>query len=310
MRELLAIEVKGLKKSYGSVPALRGVNLAVKTGEVLGFLGPNGAGKTTTIRCLLDLIRPQEGTMRVFGLDPAKDPVGVRFRIGYLPGELNFESNQTVKGALQYFAELRGRKTDWNYVRQLAERLDLNLEVHIKNLSKGNKQKVGIVEALMSKPDLLLLDEPTSGLDPLMQQEVYKLLREAKAAGTTIFFSSHIISEVEAVAERVVIIRDGVIVEEADPRRLVNMALRRYRVRFRQPVEPLELTKLTGVTLIGQESDRELILQVEGEVDRLLKALAAYPVSDLQSAHLSLEEVFLAYYQAEQKEESINVGGI
>lgn len=310
MTERLAIEVEGLQKSYGSVQALRGVNLTVKMGEMLGFLGPNGAGKTTTIRCLLDLIRPQAGTMRVLGLDPGKDPVAVRSRIGYLPGELNLEGNQTVKGALQYFADLRGRKTDWQYVRQLAERLELNLEVRIKNLSKGNKQKIGIVQALMSKPDLLLLDEPTSGLDPLMQQEVYKLLREAKAAGSTIFFSSHIISEVEAIAERVVIIREGVIVEEAEPRQLINMALRRYRVRFRDAIDPIALTKLTGVSLISQENDIELVLQVEGEVDHLIKVLASYPVSDLQSDHLSLEEIFLAYYQNEQEGGNQNVGRI
>ncbi|NLZ94070.1 MAG: ABC transporter ATP-binding protein [Firmicutes bacterium] len=300
MSEFFAIDIKGLKKSYGSVQALRGVNLSVKRGEILGFLGPNGAGKTTTIRCLLDLIRPQAGTIRVLGLDPAKDPVAVRSRIGYLPGELNLESNQTVKAALQYFADLRGRKIDWQYVHQLIERLELNPELQIKNLSKGNKQKVGIVQALMSKPDLLLLDEPTSGLDPLMQQEVYRLLREAKADGTTIFFSSHIISEVEAIAERVVIIREGVIVEEAEPQQLINMALRRYRVRFREPIEPLAITELAGVTIIDQQSNNELILQVEGEVDHLIKVLSSYPVSDLQSESLSLEEVFLAHYQKEQ----------
>ncbi|NLZ38615.1 MAG: ABC transporter ATP-binding protein [Firmicutes bacterium] len=297
MSEIFAIDIKGLKKSYGSVQALRGVNLSVKTGEILGFLGPNGAGKTTTIRCMLDLIRPQAGTIKILGSDPAKEPVAVRSRIGYLPGELILEGNQTVKGALQYFADLRGHKTDWKYVRQLTERLELDLEQKIKNLSKGNKQKVGIVLALMNKPELLLLDEPTSGLDPLMQQEVYKLLQEAKAEGTTIFFSSHIISEVEAIAERVVIIRDGVIVEEVEPKELVDMALRRYRVRFRVPVEPSEFSHLPGVSIVRQMSDTELLLQVEGEVDLLIKALAGKKVADLQSEHLSLEEVFLAYYQ-------------
>jgi ABC-2 type transport system ATP-binding protein len=309
MSELTAIEIKDLRKSYGPVQALRGVNLTVKTGELVGFLGPNGAGKTTTIRCLLGLIRPQAGSIRVFGMDPAQDSAAIRSRIGYLPGELHLDGNQTVKGALQYFADLRRRKTDWKYVTQLTERLELKHDQRIKNLSKGNKQKVGIVQALMSKPDLLLLDEPTSGLDPLMQQEVYRLLREAQAAGTTIFFSSHIISEVEAIAERVVIIREGVIVEEAAPGQLVNMALRRYHVRFREPVRPIELTALAGVTLIGQPSEHEIILQVEGEVDQLIKTLAAYPVSDLQSEHLSLEEVFLDYYQ-EAKGVKQNVGRV
>ncbi|HHX74929.1 MAG TPA: ABC transporter ATP-binding protein [Firmicutes bacterium] len=299
MESNYAVEITGLKKNYGPVQAVRGVNLAVKKGEILGFLGPNGAGKTTTIRCLLDLIRPQAGKIRILGIDPVKDPVAVRAKTGYLPGELHLEGNQTVEAALNYFNELRGRKSSRQEISALAERLDLNLKAPIKNLSKGNKQKVGLVQALMGQPELLLLDEPTSGLDPLMQQEVYTLLREAQAAGATVFFSSHIISEVEAIAGRVAIIRDGVIVEEADPAQLATMALRRYRVRFRTPVDPEPLTAVAGTSLIRRESAHEVILQVEGEVDRFLKILAAFPVSDLQSEHLSLEEIFLTFYQKE-----------
>ena len=304
MKDSLAIEINGLTKAYGSVQALRGVNLEVKRGEILGFLGPNGAGKTTTIRCLLDLIRPQSGSMRVLGIDPAKDPVAVRSRVGYLPGELSFESNLTVKGVLRYFNDLRGRKNDWKYVNQLADRLDLDLSIPIKNLSKGNKQKAGLLQALMTRPELLLLDEPTSGLDPLMQQEVYRLLREAQREGATVFFSSHVISEVEAIAERVAIIRRGVIVEEAEPDRLVSMSLRRFRVRFREPVNMESLKAVEGVSSVAQVNDLGITLQVEGEVDPLIKALASFPVVDIQSEHLSLEEVFLAYYKAESKEES------
>ncbi len=309
MKNSLAIEIQGLTKAYGPVQALRGVNLEVKRGEILGFLGPNGAGKTTTIRCLLDLIRPQSGSMRVFGIDPGKDPVAVRSRVGYLPGELNLESNLTVKGALHYFNELRG-KSDWGYVRQLTERLKLDLGIAIKNLSKGNKQKVGLVQALMNRPELLLLDEPTSGLDPLMQQEVYRLLREAQRDGATIFFSSHVISEVEAIAERVAIIRQGVIVEEAEPGRLIDMSLRRFRVRFREPVNSESLAGIEGVSLLRQEGGVNVTLQVEGEVDLLIKALAALPVVDIQSEHLSLEEIFLAYYKADRKGENENAGRV
>ncbi len=297
-----AIEIRGLSKSYGRVQALRGVDLEVKCGEILGFLGPNGAGKTTTIRCLLDLIRPQAGTVRVLGIDPRKDPVAVRSRVGYLPGELNLEGNLTVEGVLRYFNDLRGRRVEWGYVRQLASRLDLNLSIPIKNLSKGNKQKVGLVQALMARPELLLLDEPTSGLDPLMQQEVYRLLREAQANGATVFFSSHVISEVEALADRVAIIREGVIVEEVEPGSLTDLSLRRIRVRFREPVDVKPLVELDGVSLVARDG-REVTVQVEGEVDRLIKALAAFPVSDIQTQHLSLEEVFLAYYRVGEKEE-------
>ncbi|MCJ7621997.1 MAG: ABC transporter ATP-binding protein, partial [Anaerolineaceae bacterium] len=173
MNDNYVIEAKGLIKSYGKIQALRGVDLDVRRGEIFGFLGPNGAGKTTTIRCMLDLIRPQGGTIRVLGMDPQRDPLAVRERVGYLPGELSMESNLKVDEQLRYYIDLRGNHVDWGYVKQIAERLELDLTRSIKNLSKGNKQKIGVVQALMHRPELLMMDEPTSGLDPLMQQEVY-----------------------------------------------------------------------------------------------------------------------------------------
>jgi ABC-2 type transport system ATP-binding protein len=302
MSNEMAIKTEGLRKSYGAVRALRGVDLEVQPGEIFGFLGPNGAGKTTTIRCLLDLIRPDGGTVRVLGFDPQADPVAVRARTGYLPGELSMEDNLKVEGQLRYYNDLRGNKADWGYVRQLALRLDLDLAMPIKNLSKGNKQKVGVVQALMHRPELLMLDEPTSGLDPLMQQEVYRLLREAQAEDATIFFSSHIIGEVETLADRVAIIRTGVIVEEAEPSRLVSMALRRVRVRFKEPVDPGRLARVKGVTLLSESNGSRVHLEVEGEMDSLIKALATFPVSDFETERSSLEEVFLAYYEAGDKE--------
>jgi len=294
---------RGLIKSYGKVQALRGLDLEVKRGEIFGFLGPNGAGKTTTIRCMLDLIRPQGGTIRVLGLDPQADPVEVRARIGYLPGELQVDPNMTVEGALRYFNALRGNKVDWGFVRQITGRLDLPLKPPIKNLSHGNKQKVGVVQALMHRPQLLLLDEPTLGLDPLMQHEVLRLITEAKAEGATVFFSSHIMSEVEAVAERVAIIRKGVVVEVAEPSTLINRALRRAHVRFKQPVDTSPLANVPGVTVLSQGDGTSVLLQVEGEMDGLIKALAAFPVSDFETERPSLEEIFLAYYEDDQKEE-------
>lgn len=304
MSTTMAITTSGLTKAYGQVQALRGVDLAVEKGQIFGFLGPNGAGKTTTIRCLLDLIRPQAGAIRVLGLDPQADPVAVRARVGYLPGELNLDSNYTAEQTLRYFDSLRGNETDWNFVRQLAQRLHLDLTTPIKNLSKGNKQKVGIVQALMSRPELLLLDEPTAGLDPLMQQEVYRLLKEAQAAGATIFFSSHILSEVEAIADHIAIIREGLIVEEAEPQQLVSMALRRIRIRFQEAVNPAPLANVPGVSLLAQ-NELHATVQVEGELDGLIKALAAYPVSDLETERPSLEEVFLAYYEGEKTTEEV-----
>ena len=299
-----ALMMRGLRKSYGKVRALRGLDLEVRRGEIFGFLGPNGAGKTTTIRCLLDLIRPDGGTVRVLGLDPQTDPVAVRARTGYLPGELSLDATLKVRGQLRYLNALRGNKTDWSHVRRLAERIELDLRLPIRNLSKGNKQKVAVVQALMSRPELLLMDEPTSGLDPLIQQEVYRLLVEAQADGATVFFSSHIISEVEALAERVAIIRQGVIVEEAEPGRLVSMALRRARVRFREAVDVAALTRVEGITLLSDSDGTTAHLQVEGEMDGLIKALAAFPVTDFETERPSLEEIFLAFYASSDSEDN------
>ena len=298
-----AIQTQGLIKSYGRVRALRGVDLEVQRGEIFGYLGPNGAGKTTTIRCMLDLIRPDGGTLRVLGIDPQANPVEVRARIGYLPGEMQLNPNMTVEDALRYFIALRGNKVDWGFVRQLTERLDLPLKPVIKNLSHGNKQKVGVVQALMHRPQLLLLDEPTLGLDPLMQHETLRLITEAKANGATVFFSSHIMSEVEAVAERVAIIRRGEVVEVAEPTSLINRALRRANVRFKQPVDTGPLANVSGVTVLSQDDGTSVLLQVEGEMDSLIKALAAFPVSDFETERPSLEEIFLAYYEDDQKKE-------
>jgi ABC-2 type transport system ATP-binding protein len=228
----------------------------------------------------------------------------VHAHTGYLPGELQLDPNMSVEGALRYFNSLRGNRVDWEFVRQLTRRLDLPLKPPIKNLSHGNKQKVGVVQALMHRPELLLLDEPTLGLDPLMQHEVYRLLREAQANGTTVFFSSHIMSEVETVAERVAIIREGVIVEVAETASLINRALHRARIRFKQPVDIGPLASVPGVTVLSQNDGTSVLLQVEGEMDDLIKTLAAFPVSDFETERPSLEDIFLAYYEAGDKEAS------
>jgi ABC-2 type transport system ATP-binding protein len=295
-----AVQTIGLKKSYGSTRALRGLDLDVKTGEIFGFLGPNGAGKTTTIRCLLDLIRPDGGTVRVLGLDPRKNPVAVRARTGYLPGELHFDENMSVEGALRYLISLRRGKADWEYVRHLCGQIDLNLKLAIRNLSKGNKQKVGVVQALMHKPELLLLDEPTFGLDPLVQREVLRLVKEARENGATVFFSSHILSEVQEIADRVGIIRKGILVEVADKATLMGRSLHRVRIRFKEPVEAKALADVPGIKILDQENGRTVTLQIEGEMDRLIKTLAAYPVLFLESERPSLEEIFLSYYEADR----------
>lgn len=300
MKNNIAIQVKDLEKFYGKVHALRGVDLEVKCGEVYGFLGPNGAGKTTAIRCMLDLIRPQSGTINVLGLNPQEEPEAVKARVGYLPGELHVDENMTPRQVFRYFNSLRGNRSDWKFIKELCERLKLELKNPIKNFSKGNKQKVGIVQALMHKPELLLLDEPTGGLDPLMQQEVLRMLDEAKDSGTTVFFSSHIISEVQAVADRVAIIRGGKIVEVAETATLLNRAMRQVRIRFQQPTKADDLYKLPGVELVAEDDGMGVLLQVEGQMDDLIKTLAKYPVNDFETERTSLEEIFLAYYEGKE----------
>jgi ABC-2 type transport system ATP-binding protein len=306
MEQTLAIHTQKLMKSYGSVRALRGLDLEVRQGEIFGYLGPNGSGKTTTIRCLLDLIRPNGGTVRVLGIDPQADPVAVRARVGYLPGELHFDENMTVEGALRYLNSLRadkhagGHMADWDYVRHLCEHIDLSLKLAIKNLSKGNKQKVGVVQALMHRPELLLLDEPTFGLDPLVQQEVLRLVKEARQEGATVFFSSHILSEVQEIADRVGIIRQGVVVEVAETASLINRALHRARIRFKQPVDGNALANVPGVKVLSMDDGQAITLQIEGEMDQLIKTLAGFEVIEFETERPSLEEIFLAYYEADR----------
>lgn len=292
----VVLSARALHKSYGKVNALRGVDLEVRQGEIFGFLGPNGAGKTTTIRCMLDLIRPDGGSLRVLGMDPQAKPVAVQARTGYLPGELRLKDNLNAEQQIRFFSDMRGGKTDWAYVRKLAERLDLDLRRPIKNLSKGNKQKVGVIQALMHRAELLLLDEPTAGLDPLMQQEVLQVLRQANADGATVFFSSHIMSEVQAVADRVAMIREGEIVEVSETHALIDRAVRRITVRFLERVDHRVLSQVPGVTLVSAEDGQSVILQIEGAMDGLVKALGAFPVREIETARPSLEEVFLAYY--------------
>jgi beta-exotoxin I transport system ATP-binding protein len=292
-----AISMRGVSKAYGRVQALKNLDLSVEQGEIFGFLGPNGAGKTTTIRCLLDLIRPQQGEMRVLGIDPRRDPVEVRQRCGYLPGELHFDDNLTGEAALRYFVRLRRNHIDWRYVQELAKRLDLDLHQRIKNLSKGNKQKVGLVQALMHRPLVLLLDEPSMGLDPLVQQTVMALVKEAARDGATVFFSSHILSEIQSIAGRVGIIRQGVLIEVAQTESLLHRSLRRLRLRFAEPVDPTHLLAIPGVTLLNQPTANSLHLEVTGSMDTLIKTLGIYPVEDLETERPSLEEIFLAYYR-------------
>ena len=257
-QNLPAIYAKDLIKSYGSFRALKGIDLHVHSGEVFGFLGPNGAGKTTAIRCMLDMIRRDNGIIEIFGKDPQTESVAVRDLCGYLPGELRLDENASVKSILNYLRRLRqGGKGCSAKISQLASRLDLNLESKIKNLSKGNKQKLGIIAAFMHKPKLLLLDEPTSGLDPLVQQIVLELVKEAKQSGATIFFSSHVLAEVQSVADRVAIIKNGEIVEVGVTSSLLSKRAWRAKIKFVYDDSDRDamIPDLEGVTVLEVSDD-------------------------------------------------------
>jgi ABC-2 type transport system ATP-binding protein len=295
-----AIMTKGLTKYYGRFQALYGVDLEVKKGEIFGFLGPNGAGKTTTIRCLLDTIHRSGGEARVFGIDSQEDPVAIRSRVGYLPGELHLDSNSNSEKLLRYFNNLRGGKADWGYVKELADKLDLDMKRPIRNLSHGNKQKIGVVQAFMHQPELLILDEPTQGLDPLMQREVLNLIKEMKARGATVFFSSHIMSEVKAIADRVGIIREGKIVEVAEPSSLIKRSFNRAYIRFKESVDSSKLENIPGVSILSRDDGTSVMLQIEGEMDEIIKAIAKFPVSEFETERPPLEEIFLAYYEGDK----------
>ncbi len=302
MTKSIAIQAQGLIKSYGRVQALFGVDLEVQRGSIAGFLGPNGAGKTTTIRCFLDMIRPNGGTLRVAGIDPQADPVAVRALVGYLPGELSLDDNMTTEAVLRFFNSLRSKRAEWSYIEELSERLDLDITRPIKNLSSGNKKKAGVIQALMHKPEILMLDEPTGGLDPLMQREVLQIIKEAREDGATVFFSSHNIAEVEIIADQVNIISEGIVVEVVDVAELLTRALRRARITFRQAADTSPLLSLPGVTLISQHNDTSIELQITGDMDPLIKALAKFPVIDIQTARPSLEDIFMAYYEKGEEE--------
>ncbi len=288
------IETSALTKSYGPHRGIVSVDLEVAEGEIFGFLGPNGAGKTTMIRVLLDLIRPTSGSARVFGLDSVADPVSIRRRTGYLPGEFTLYDRLTGAETIDYFANLRGG-VDRAYQRQLTERLDLDTSRRFREYSKGNKQKVGLIVALQHRPDLLILDEPTSGLDPLVQQTFNQLMFEAQGEGRTIFLSSHIIGEVERVCGRAAIIRDGELVRIDSVAGLRDLAAHEVELRFPGPVPTAEFEAISGVTNVVAEG-HTLRMLVTGAIAPVVRAAAAHELTDFVSREPSLEEVFLAEY--------------
>lgn len=288
------IETSGLTLYYGRHRGIVNVDLAVQEGEVFGFLGPNGAGKTTTQRILLDVIRPTRGKATIFGLDCQEDGVAIRQRVGYLPGELSLYPTMTGKQFLNLMNSLHGNKGDMAYRRELCQRLNLDTSRRMRQYSRGNKQKVGIVAAFMNKADLIILDEPTGGLDPLVQQTVLALVREAKADGRTIFFSSHILPEVQAVCDRVGIIREGQLVATERVENLTKQQFKRLRLHFEQ-MPPENAFVVTGATETARD-EGTVLLEVRENLNKVLETAVSYHVTDLETEPVTLEEVFLAYY--------------
>jgi ABC-2 type transport system ATP-binding protein len=289
------IRTDQLAKFYGRRRGLDGLDLEVREGEIYGFLGPNGAGKTTTIRILMDLIRPSSGTAAILGQDPRDGGPALRRRLGYLAGDFVVDGGQSSRELLTHLAYLRGGVAQQR-IEQLADRLDLDLSVRIRSLSKGNRQKVGLVQALMHEPELLILDEPTSGLDPMLQQIFLGLAREAKAAGQTVFMSTHVLSEAQQTADRVGIIRDGrmVAVESVDVLR--RRAVRRVEIHFDEPVAPDAFIGLDNVLDVVTDGS-VLRCRLAGRADALVKAAARYPLDSMVIEEPDLEELFFTYYQ-------------
>ncbi len=297
-----AIVTEGLTRDFGHVRAVDDLHLEVAPGEVFGFLGPNGAGKTTTIRVLLDLIRPTAGRASVMGFDCQRQSIDVRRLTGYLPGDLTLYKGMTGGELLDFFASLRPGEVEPVYFRNLVERLKLDPSKKVEAYSKGNRQKLGLIQALMHQPEVAMLDEPTSGLDPLIQHEVWLILEELAANGRTVFLSSHVLSEVERICHRVGIIRSGRLVAVEEIGTLKARALHMIEVTFAEDV-PEAAFAGPGVEVV-QHDKNKVRLQVRDHLDDLIKLIARYPVLDLRTDQASLEEIFLAYYEEAPEEEA------
>ena len=288
------IETDRLTKRYGEARGIEDVTLRVEAGEVFGFLGPNGAGKTTTIRTLLDLLHPTSGTARLLGLDSRRDSLAIRARLGNLPGDFSYDPRLTGRELVSFLAEVRG-VAGLGRGPVLAERFGADLDRPLGSLSRGNRQKIGLIQAMFHDPELLILDEPTTGLDPLMQEEFLDLVREERDGGASVFLSSHELDEVQRVCDRVGVIREGRLVAVEDVSALRGRSYRHVEIEFAAPVDAAEFRRLPGVSeLVAQ--DNRVSFRIEGDVDPVVKAAARHSVRDLEVTRPSLEEVFLTFY--------------
>jgi ABC-2 type transport system ATP-binding protein len=295
MSAMPVIETEGLTKAYGDARGIEEVTFSVQAGEVFGFLGPNGAGKTTTIRTLLDMLHPTRGSASIFGLDSHRSSVAIRARLGNLPGDFGYGKEATGREAVSLLANLRGVE-GLGRAEALAKRFNADLDRPLGQLSRGNRQKVGLILAAFHSPELLVLDEPTSGLDPLMQEEFLALVGEERERGCAVFVSSHELDEVERICDRVGIVRGGRLIAVERLADLLARAKRRVTLELAEPADLAELRALPGVSEVEVEGRRASFL-IGGDVDPMIKAIAGHRVVDLEIAHPTLEEVFLTYYE-------------
>ncbi len=294
------VETRRLTKSYGPARGVVDLDLRVEAGEVFGFLGPNGAGKSTTLRTLLDFQRPTSGEALVLGLDSVRDSLEIRRRVGYLSSDLSLFDRMTGEDHVRWFSRARGGH-DETYTAALVERFGVELGRPVRELSKGNRQKVGLLLAFMHGPELLILDEPTTGLDPLVQTEFDHLLRETTAEGRTVLLSSHSLDEVQRVADRVAIIRDGRLVVTDSVEHLRDTAARILTLRFEDDVDPGIFSSLPDVDQ-AEVRDGQLQLRVSGELRPVLERALEHRLVDLTARHADLDELFLSYYAGDEDE--------
>lgn len=291
-----AIEINNLFRNFGKLTAVNDVSFSVESGEIFGFLGPNGAGKTTTIRCLMNFIKPTSGNIKILNKDAQLESAEIKSDLGYLSGNVRLYQNWTGKEHIEFVEDIRGKS---KIVQNLIKKLDFNPNIKTRNLSSGNKQKLGLILALMHEPKVLIMDEPTVGLDPLLQNSIYEILEDLKARGTTIFMSSHNLSEVERLCSRVAIIKSGKIVTLENIHDLRSKRLHHISVRFDGKFNKNDF--LSDEIQVEEVLPDGLVLAVKSDINPLIKKLNNYRVTDLEITHATLEEIFLEFYEKEVK---------
>lgn len=289
------LRLNALTKQYGTQRGVQSLSLELKTGEVFGFLGPNGAGKTTAIRTIMNFLRPTSGSAQILGLDSVADSTKVKASVGYLAGDFELYANLTGRQYLSFIANLRGIQDVDEQIQALAERLEANLEKRIETLSRGNTQKIALIAALLHDPELLILDEPTTGLDPLMQNRFYELIRERTKRGKTVFMSSHILSEVQAICDRVAFMRGGSLVEVVDIHAFRKSHKKEVRLTTKKGTKPMQIPQFRGLEVLTHTKSECHFITTESSKE-LLRWLSVQPVDDVIIQDVSLEDMFLKLY--------------